>query len=169
MYPFSKHSGAYPNLQNCFDTLVGDRQSKPNRIRVYIIYLGLSPLPSSGKWRFIGLCFFRNPPVKTFNNPGKVTVTRKGDSKHLINETNRGWLDYIGDRYGGSIVSHYKDPYQPAMYSIVTSGSFDFIHKKIFYFCKGGMSSTLQKSVSWYHLASSKSGICHNRKNHLYK
>lgn len=65
--------------------------------------------------------FFRNPPVNTFDNPGKVTVTRKGDNTHLSNETNRGWLDYIGDRYGGSIVSHYKDPYQQARYNIVKS------------------------------------------------
>ena len=101
MYPFSKGSGAYPNLQNSFDTLVGDGQSKPNRIRVHKYTLGCPPFPAVGNEGFIGLCFFRNPPVKTFNNPGKVTVTRKGDNTHLSNETNRGWLDFIGDRYGG--------------------------------------------------------------------
>lgn len=83
-------------------------------------------------YRFV---FFRNPLVKTFNNPGKVTVTRKGDNTHLSNETNRGWLDFIRDRYGGSIVSHYKDPYQPA-HQFFFRGSFDFIQFKDFLFLR---------------------------------
>lgn len=84
-------------------------------------------------YRFV---FFRNPLVKTFNNPGKVTVTRKGDNTHLSNETNRGWLDFIRDRYGGSIVSHYKDPYQPAHQFFFFVAHLISFNLRISYFCE---------------------------------